>query len=134
MFVLSNRFTDFYALPWGRLGREGYWIGGLLLFFAIGFIHGVAVHLFHTRDFSTVLALILLWPNIALTARRLQDVNVSGWWSALYVAPAAVVLSVGLLTGYWQLATYVSYVCPAGQAVLGLIPGTTGPNKYGPQE
>ena len=134
MFALSNSFTDFYALPWGRLEREGYWIWGLIPFFVIGLVHGTAVHAFHARDHSIELALILVWPNIALTARRLHDLNVSGWWSALYLAPAAVVLAIGFLTGQWQVPTYAYYFCPIAQVTLGLLPGTPGPNKYGPEE
>ena len=57
-------------------------------------------------------AFVLLCPNINLFVRRVHDFNASGWLVLLILIP--------------KLGQWVPYV-------FGFIPGTKGPNKYGPQ-
>ena len=47
-------------------------------------------------------------PTVALTVRRLHDINQSGWWTLIYFAPAG------------QLVLLV----------LTVLPGTRGPNRF----
>ena len=68
--------------------------------------------------------LLLLWilvaliPSIAVTVRRLHDINLTGW---IYLA--FVVLS---------FVPIVSFLALIGFLVLMAWPGTKGANKYGP--
>ena len=57
------------------------------------------------------LALIALWSSLALTVKRWHDVGVTGWFSILSLPP---------------FANGVVFI------LLCLLPGTTGPNRYGP--
>ena len=74
--------------------------------------------------FWTVVALMCLYvlavfiPSIAVVVRRLHDRNLTGW-IYLGVIVASLIPFVGLLAGLAML-------------VLMLLPGTPGPNKYGP--
>lgn len=65
-----------------------------------------------------IYALAIFIPNIAVTIRRLHDRNMSGWFLLLFIVLSAIPL-VGMLVGIAWL-------------VLMFLPGTPGPNKYGP--
>jgi len=58
-----------------------------------------------------IIMLLLLVPTSAVAVRRLHDIGRSGWWSWLYCIPL-----VGLVL----------------ILVWGCAPGTSGPNRYGP--
>ena len=62
--------------------------------------------------------LAVLVPSIALTVRRLHDRNMSGWWY-LGILVASLIPFVGLFASLAYL-------------VLMLLPGTDGPNRFGP--
>jgi len=124
--LLPAEVAAFYVSTTGRLARRPYWTRGLLLFVLIGFAHGVIVRVFHLPSLSTELAIVLVWPNMAITARRLHDVGVSGWWSMLFLAPLACLISP-------STRAFISYAADAVaivQAIVGLIPGTRGENAY----
>lgn len=63
-------------------------------------------------------ALAIFIPNLAVTVRRLHDRNMSGWFLLLFIVLSAIPL-VGILVSI-------------GWLVLMFLPGTPGPNKYGP--
>jgi uncharacterized membrane protein YhaH (DUF805 family) len=66
--------------------------------------------------FLLVIASIL--PMISVVVRRFHDRNISGWWYlALFIL--GLVPYVGFLTG---IAIFI----------ITLLPGTEGPNKFGP--
>ena len=62
--------------------------------------------------FSAIVSLGLFLPSLAVTVRRLHDTDRSGWWILIAFVPfvGAVVLIV--------------FMC---------LPGTAGPNRFGPQ-
>lgn len=90
----------------------------------------------------------ILWslPWIALFARRLHDEDRTAWWVLLMAIEAIVALplialrapeadSFLNLTGTPLLATALTAIFLASmlaQLVLMLLPGTPGPNRYGP--
>jgi uncharacterized membrane protein YhaH (DUF805 family) len=59
-----------------------------------------------------IVALIMLWPSLAVGVKRCHDRNKSGWWMLLALIPV-----IGFL---WWLID------------LGILDGTLGPNRYGP--
>lgn len=120
------RYTDFQ----GRSRRSEYWwvilfnilvasVGTILLAVLGGYGSGelnpvgfILIALFGLY----MLAIIV--PSIALLVRRLHDINQTGWIAlGLYVC--AIIPIINLLA--W-----------AAQIVIGVLPGTAGPNKYGP--
>jgi len=60
--------------------------------------------------FIVIFLLVVLVPNFSLSVRRLHDSGLSGWWILIAGIP------LGNLVFLWMM----------------LRPGTTGPNKYGP--
>lgn len=63
-------------------------------------------------------ALANLIPSIAVTVRRLHDRDMSGWWY------------LGVVVG--SLIPLVNLLVSIGFLVLMLLPGTAGPNRFGP--
>lgn len=63
-------------------------------------------------------ALAIIIPSIALLVRRLHDINQTGW-IVLGLFIAGMIPLIGLLATIAQI-------------VIACIPGTAGPNKYGP--
>jgi uncharacterized membrane protein YhaH (DUF805 family) len=62
--------------------------------------------------------LVTLVPSIAVTIRRLHDRELSGWWYLAAIVAGAIPL-LNVLSGLALL-------------VVLLLPGTPGPNRYGP--
>lgn len=86
--------------------------------------------------------LLIILPTFAVTARRLHDVNLSGWWQILLYVPALYStiyfemneenFNEGLFTPlelYGLLAVLVFYL--ATLIFFSTKRGTIGPNKYG---
>lgn len=65
-----------------------------------------------------IYALAAFIPNLALNVRRLHDRNMSGWFLLLLIVLSAV--------------PFIGILVSIGWLVLMLLPGTPGPNKYGP--
>ena len=79
-----------------------------------------------TRYLLTV-SILLFWPQGVILARRLHDLNFAGGWVILFwIIPLALAfLHTPLPPGTGTAASWLAAV------VLGLIPGTLGPNRYG---
>jgi uncharacterized membrane protein YhaH (DUF805 family) len=105
----------------GRIGRGAYWGFVLALVVVFAILCGV---LFMTMDFSnpeagmglggvllTVAGLAVIWPSLAVQAKRWHDVDKSAWWILIGLVPAVGGLIALVFNGF--------------------IPGTPGPNKYG---
>ncbi len=60
---------------------------------------------------GTLYWLAVLLPSLAVTVRRLHDIDRTGWWILIHFLPL-----VGPIVMIWFLAT----------------PGTAGPNRFGP--
>jgi len=122
-----------------------YWIAAMLLSTMIGLIpHQLPVRTGWMLDQATQLLVFL--PIFAQFARRLHDANLSGWWTLLL--PPIMAFSVyssarfvfrDAQTGasmlpdlpLWASLFQIGGVLFA-LAVILVIPGTEGPNRYGP--
>ena len=102
-----------------------------------------------------IYSLVLLLPSLAVTARRLHDTDRTAWWMLLYLIPVLglIVLTVvfiamvgisaldswettevewgvlAILTVIWIIVSFVSWMA---LLVFQVLPGTVGPNRYGP--
>jgi len=96
----------------GRIGRQQYWLRFILPTFVVSVILGVlaAIPLFGVLDILYSLALI--WPSIAVGAKRCHDRDRSGWFLLVGLIP--------LVGAIWLLID------------LGFLRGTAGPNRFGP--
>lgn len=104
-----------YAGFTGRASRAEFWqfvgvLAGIL--FVLGLIMGPP----QGRSIWPTLLIVLvglghLVPGLATTVRRLHDANRTGWWALLNLIP------------------FGGWVVLLG---FGFLPGTPGPNRYGP--
>jgi len=78
--------------------------------FSGGFIAGLAL--------MGLFTLAVLFPAVALTVRRLHDRDLSGWWYLGVVILGQV--------------PYLGALVQLGFLVLMALPGTPGPNRFGP--
>lgn len=65
-----------------------------------------------------VYVLAVLIPSIAVTVRRLHDRDMSGWWY------------LGAVIG--GMIPYIGFLVSIAFLVLMVLPGTVGPNRFGP--
>lgn len=95
----------------------------------------------HTGLLGGIFALATLIPNIAVAIRRLHDTDRAGWWVLLGFGPyllAVVLMVVGAMTGQLGLLATGGLIMMIGFVggivlfVFMCLPGTSGPNKYGP--
>jgi uncharacterized membrane protein YhaH (DUF805 family) len=71
----------------GRIGRREFWIGFVIVFAASLVVNMIPV-------LGAVIGLLLIWPQICIHAKRLHDMDKSGW---LMLIPFGVtILCVGL--------------------------------------
>lgn len=128
--VVSRNGPGFFSLMFssrGRIGLGRFWgmTIGLTFFFAI-FATMLVVSLFSLDDVDdplTVLVpmyillalagLVVIWSQTALTIKRWHDRDKSGWWIFIGLVP--------LVGPVW--AFIENY----------LLPGTDGPNRFGPK-
>ncbi|WP_428738609.1 DUF805 domain-containing protein [Sulfurimonas sp.] len=112
--VYQNKYADFT----GRARRKEYWMFYLyyaLVIFALAFMAGFfsEINQLISNIFAGVIVLFILGSMIpfwAITARRLHDINMSGWWQLLYLIP--------------YLGGLIVFI-------FMLLPGNQGSNRFG---
>lgn len=133
-----------YAEFSGRSPRAEYW------WFWLGYMVVSIVLQILTRISSVlgilgILYLGLIIPMIAVAVRRMHDVNRTGWWilapALPYLLAIAMVLpkvfsgqgaAFGSDFGAAIALILVAMVLGIVVFVFSVLPGTTGPNRYGP--
>lgn len=101
-----------YATFSGRAARPELWWWVLAVF-----LGGIACNIVdfllfgESEAVSTLFSLAVLLPHLAVGARRLHDIDRSGWW---------------LLVGFVPLVGWIVLL------VFFVQDGTVGPNRYGP--
>lgn len=93
--------------------------------------------------YGLLISLALLYPAMALVAKRLHDRNKTAWLAGLVWAPA-VVQTIANLVGWTpmlqQIHSWGTWILGYFVALglwfaieLGFYGGTSGPNRYGPE-
>lgn len=99
----------------GRINREPFWAGVLVLIGAnivLAIIGGILGAIFGPLQYlATIASLVLIYPAVALYAKRWHDQSKSGWWTLVVLIP---------LLG----AIYMIYM-------LGIKEGEPEANQYG---
>lgn len=136
MFLPFKRYFDFS----GRSRRMEYWMFTLLnviVAVVIGILMvvtgGAGTMLNEATPgagaplgvlFGGVGILLLLWglavliPSIAVTVRRFHDRDMSGWWYLGFIVAS--------------LIPYLGFIASIALLVIMFLPGTPGPNRFGP--
>ena len=101
----------------GRIPRRTYWLHGVLSLLLAGIVVNILLDIANVDNDTApvkLVNLVFLWPLIAVSVKRQHDFNFSGWWVLLQFFPVPGIGSLILL------------------AVDGSMPGTHGPNRFGP--
>jgi len=102
-------FKYLFTTAEGRISRQQWWIGVGILFV----ISLVSSMLFGSDGMvSAIIGILMLIAGIMLHIKRCHDRGKSGCWCLLLLIPV-----VGFI---WAVID------------LGILPGTVGPNEYGP--
>jgi uncharacterized membrane protein YhaH (DUF805 family) len=104
--AISSGFSNYVGFA-GRASRSEYWYWTLFAIIVALVAIVIDIVVFpdmEMRPVNTIVGLALFLPGLAVAARRLHDLNQSGWWLLLFV----------FIWGsfFWK--------------------GTDGPNRYGP--
>jgi len=98
----------------GRINRAKYWLGAVVIYVAV-WIFGI-IFMMTQSKFMAILFLLVafasIWPGLAINIKRWHDRDKSGWWIFISLIP--------LVGPIWALIE------------VGFLPGTPGPNQYGP--
>ena len=98
----------------GRATREDYWfmVALTLPFLAVAFMLNKHLGQDPFDGDGIFVMLPMLWPSLAVSARRWHDRDKSAWWLLMNLVP--------LIGGFWTLVEN------------GFLKGTVGSNRYGP--
>jgi uncharacterized membrane protein YhaH (DUF805 family) len=125
----------------GRSRRMEYWSYALFTF-VLQWLVGGAENLLGLRfgerggPIQSLLLLALVIPGLAVSVRRLHDINRTGWWLIMPFAPilfwiAALVGRFNAL-GLFRIVMVAMLVAPLALLAMMCVPGTKGANLYGP--
>ncbi len=122
--VLTYHYADFH----GRTARAEFW-----QYILVYLVISILLNILGIRLLSTVVELALLVPTLAIAVRRLHDVDKSGWLILVPLVPAFLTMS--LFYVFWPLGVVfalATIACSAYLIYLYVLPGTPGPNQFGP--
>jgi uncharacterized membrane protein YhaH (DUF805 family) len=97
----------------GRIPRRTYWLYGVLGLIGFTFVTGALLTIAGVNEqiASGLPSLLILWPSIAVSAKRWHDRDKSAWWILINFIP--------LIGFIWALVEN------------GFLRGTAGPNRFG---
>jgi uncharacterized membrane protein YhaH (DUF805 family) len=96
----------------GRIPRHIFWLYGVAAPIALGAYANAVLNIANAPNLlKGVVNAVLLWTELAVSAKRWHDRDKSGWWALLQFVPV-----IGTL---WTLVEN------------GLLRGTPGPNRFG---
>ncbi|WP_298016195.1 DUF805 domain-containing protein [uncultured Parasphingopyxis sp.] len=140
-FSGRSRRTEFFMFGLFQL-LVAIAIGGVIL--AIGgegygfpnydptIIWQLSGHLAVAHAINWIVSVSLIVPNIAVTVRRLHDVDRSGWWASLLALPifliAAGATGIRPSIAVLWVVSMVSYLA---LLIFMVSEGTDGPNRFG---
>jgi uncharacterized membrane protein YhaH (DUF805 family) len=110
--AIKSGFSNYVNFS-GRAIRSEYWLWTLFAIIGMAVAAGLDYAIFNRAEalFYFVFALAILLPGLAVTIRRLHDLDRSGWWIFLNFVPLIGVI------------VLIVWFCTRG---------TSGPNRFGP--
>ena len=110
--AIASAFRNYVTFS-GRACRSEYWYWYLFLFICSIIANVIDYSVFSESEYtpvSTIFSLATFLPCLAISIRRLHDIDRTGWWFLI----AFTIIGLILL---------LIWAC---------MKGTTGPNRYGP--
>jgi uncharacterized membrane protein YhaH (DUF805 family) len=97
----------------GRIPRKTFWLYGVIALLGLAVYGNLLLGIVGMQEqhIEGVVNGVLLWPALAISAKRWHDRDKSGWWVLVLLVPV-----IGTL---WTLIEN------------GLMRGTAGPNRFG---
>ncbi len=97
----------------GRVSRRTFWLYGVLALLGLGLLGHALLGIAGVEQghIEAIVNLLLVWPAVAVSAKRWQDRDRAPWWVLITLVPV-----VGWL---WALIDN------------GFVKGTPGPNRFG---
>jgi uncharacterized membrane protein YhaH (DUF805 family) len=130
-------WTDLFTSIDGRISRTPFWIALLLLT-----IPELAAHVAFGERWSSIVSLLLAYPEFAVFAKRGHDRNVPTWVAGVFFGGSALLYVLVLLELVAPMTdpNTLSYIIGVPLGIMGLIllvdfgfrRGTVGANRYGP--
>ena len=111
--AVKSGFQNYVTFS-SRAARSQYWYWALFcILVGIGsvVIDAALFSQSYMRPVNAIAELVLFLPTLAVSIRRLHDLDHSGWWFLLIFIP--------LIGGIWLLVWFC-------------MRGTVGPNRFGP--
>ena len=105
--------TRIFFDPQGRISRRTFWLYGVLAMAGLSLMVRalLAIAGVPPDNADGLTSLLLLWPAVAISAKRWHDRDRSGWWVLVALIP--------LVGWLWMLVDN------------GFVRGTPGRNRYG---
>jgi uncharacterized membrane protein YhaH (DUF805 family) len=119
----------------GRLNRAGYWRAVLIVIpLLIVVSPRVLIETMDTNILEIVreiLRTILAFSLFGILVKRLHDMDLRGWWVLVLILIAAFI-SATVEIFIYSTSEPIRYLAPliAMAILLGLVPGTDGPNRF----
>ncbi len=111
--AVASAFRNYVNFS-GRAARPEYWYWVLFVFILLIVAGTLDRALFPDDDASplhAVVAVVTFLPGLAVAARRLHDIDRTGWWIFIVLTIVGIFVLI-----YWAC-----------------LRGTPGPNRYGPE-
>jgi uncharacterized membrane protein YhaH (DUF805 family) len=110
--AIKSGFSNYVTFS-GRTSRSAYWywvLFGVLVAMVSGILDTAISPLAEPAPIGAVTSLILFLPGLAVSVRRLHDLDRTGWWILIAFTIVGIILLL----------------------VWDCMKGTIGPNRYGP--
>jgi uncharacterized membrane protein YhaH (DUF805 family) len=106
--AISSGFSNYVNFS-SRSPRSGYWYWTLFAVI-VGIVTAIIDNVIGMAITNTIASLALFLPGLAVSVRRLHDIDRTGWWVLIALTVIGIILLI-----YWYCQ-----------------PGTPGDNQYGP--
>ena len=136
-----------YAQFSGRAPRAEYW-WFYLAYMILYFVLTILTRISSIFGILGIVFLALIIPMITVGVRRLHDTNRTGWWLLAPLVPYLIGFAMvfpAIMAGAaganpFSMASFgvagifmlIGFVLGIAVFIFTVLPGTTGPNKYGP--
>jgi uncharacterized membrane protein YhaH (DUF805 family) len=122
----------FLFLSTGRINRAKFWLGLLISKIVLfGSIAAIGLTLGGWAAGALCLPLYI-WVLSAVSAKRLHDMGMSGWWFAAMLIGPLVLGGVGGAASMPALNAIAGMLWLGMLVILGTVEGTSGSNRFGP--